>query len=204
MKRANRLTKKDQPKSDLTGNKEGESSTTNGGSGTPEITARSRQSLSEYSGNRENGNEQETERVNELFLQQEKELIELKEALRESQNERQATSMAYQEMSKRLSNSIPITPGPNINKPRMPRPQDAAYQAVMQLKEKNEQGQESEATNEGNEMLRLFSHLTNTLKDTSKSDVNLPPKIYGDDDKWEGWYKQWRTYLQAKEWSRRF
>jgi hypothetical protein len=95
MKGANRLTKKDQPKSDLNGNKEGESSPTNGGNGTLEITARSRQSLSEYSGNREGGNEQEMERVNELFLQQEKELIELKEALRESQNERQATSMAY-------------------------------------------------------------------------------------------------------------
>jgi hypothetical protein len=26
------------------------------------------------------------------------------------------------------------------------------------------------------------------------------PKFYGDDDKWEGWYKQWRAYLQAKEW----
>jgi hypothetical protein len=59
MKGANRLTKKDQPKSDLTGNKEGESSTTNGGNGTPDITARSRQSFSEYSGNKEDENEQE-------------------------------------------------------------------------------------------------------------------------------------------------
>ncbi len=103
-------------------------------------------------------------------------------------------------MSERLSNSIPITPGPNINKPRMPRPQDTAYQFVMQLKEKNEQEQESESANDGKEMLRQFSNLTNALKDTSKSDVNLPRKFYGDDDKWEGWYKQWRAYLQAKDW----
>ncbi len=39
------------------------------------------------------------------------------------------------------------------------------------------------------------------MKDTTtKSDVNLPPKFYGDDEKWEGWYNQWRAYLQAKEW----
>ena len=41
-------------------------------------------------------------------------------------------------------------------------------------------------------MLKLFSHLTNALKDTSKSDVNMAPKFYGDDDEWEGWYKQSR------------
>jgi hypothetical protein len=138
MKGASKLTKKDQPESDLTANKEGERSTTNGGSGTPEITARSRQSLGEYSGNREDGNEQEMKRMNEQFLQQDRELFELKAALRESQIKRQATSMAYREMSEKLSNSIPITPGPNINKPRMPRPQDAAYQAVMQSKERDD------------------------------------------------------------------
>jgi hypothetical protein len=123
MKGVSKLTKKDQPKSDLITNKEGESPTTNSGGRTPEITARSRQSLSEYTGNREDVNKQEMDRMNEQFLQQEKELIELKGALRESQIERQATSMAYGEMSERLSNSMPITPGPNINKPRMPRPQ---------------------------------------------------------------------------------
>ena len=106
-------------------------------------------------------------------------------------------------MSERLTNSVPITPGPNINKPRAPRPQDTAYQAVMQQKE-NEQAQEGEQYTDGNdggrEMLKLFTHLTSALKDTSKSDVSLPPKFYGDDDKWEGWYKQWRAYLQAKDW----
>ncbi len=65
----------------------------------------------------------------------------MEEALRESQEQRQATSMAYKEISQKLTNSIPITPGPNINKPRIPRPQDTAYQAVMQLKEKSEQEQ---------------------------------------------------------------
>ena len=72
----------------------------------------------------------------------------------------------------------------------------------MQQKENEQiQAQESESTNEGErDMLKLFTNLTYALKDTSKSDVSLPPKYYGDDDKWEGWYKQWRAYLQAKDW----
>ena len=200
MKASSKLTKKDPSKNDLTSNRESESSTNSGGS-TPEITARSRLSLGEHAGNREGGNEQEMERMNEQFLQQERELLELKEALRESQIEKQATSIAYREVSEKLSNSVLLTPGPNINKPRIPRPQDAAYQAVMQSKEKIEDKPEVDSTNDsGNEMLKLFTHLTNALKDTSKSDVNMPPKFYGDDDKWEGWYKQWRAYLQAKDW----
>ncbi len=86
------------------------------------------------------------------------------------------------------------TPGPNINKPRVPRPQDTAYQVVIQQKE-IEQEYENEPTNDGREMLKLFTHLTSALKDTTKSDVKMPPKFYGDDEKWEGWYKQWRAYL---------
>ena len=200
MKASSKLTKKDPSKNDLTSNRESESSTNSGGS-TPEITARSRLSLGEHAGNREGGNEQEMERMNEQFLQQERELLELKEALRESQIESQATSIAYREVSEKLSNSVLLTPGPNINKPRIPRPQDAAYQAVMQPKGMIEQKPEVDSTNDGGkEMLKLFTHLTNALKDTSKSDVNMPPKFFGDDDKWEGWYKQWRAYLQAKDW----
>ena len=38
------------------------------------------------------------ERMNEQFLQQERELLDLKEALRESQIESQATSIAYREV----------------------------------------------------------------------------------------------------------
>ena len=140
--------------------------------------------------------------MNEHVMQQQRELKDLREALRESHEQRQATSMAYMEISERLTNSVPLTPGPNINKPKVPRPQDAAYQAVMQQKEV-EQEQEGEqytnANDGGREMLKLFTHLTTVLKDTSKSDVSLPPKFYGDDDKWEGWYKQWRAYLQAKD-----
>ncbi len=136
--------------------------------------------------------------MTEHFTQQQKELQELKEALKESQEQRQATSLAYIEVSQKLTNSVPITPGPNINRPRIPRPQDAAYQAVMQSKRNEDEGESTD--DESKDMLKLDPNLANALKDTSKTDVNLPLKFYGDDDKWEGWYKQWRAYLQAKEW----
>jgi hypothetical protein len=43
------------------------------------------------------------------------------------------------EISQKLTNSVPITPGPNINKPRIPRPQDTAYQEIMIAKEKSKE-----------------------------------------------------------------
>jgi hypothetical protein len=86
---------------------------------TPEIMARSRQSLTGF-----------TTKMKKINRQ--RELEDLKEALKESQEQRQATSIAYMKISQKLTNSVPITPGPNINKPRVTRPQDTAYQAVMQ------------------------------------------------------------------------
>ncbi len=184
-------------KGDLTTIREIESYGASSGDSTPEISARTRQSLEEYSASKQDDKYKRIEMMTERFTQQQKELEELKEALRESQEQRQATPLAYIEVSQKLTNSVPITPGPNINRPRIPRPQDAAYQAVMQSKRNEDEG---ESTDENKDMLKLFSNLANALKDTSKTDVNLPPKFYGDDDKWEGWYKQWRAYLQAKEW----
>ncbi len=58
----------------------------------------------------------------------------------------------------------------------------------MQSKEREEN--DEGLGNDDNNVLKLFSHLVNALKGTTKSDVNLPPKFYGDDDKWDGWYKQ--------------
>ena len=200
MKASSKLTKKEQPKGENANAKEITNSEASSGLTTPEIIARSRKSLEGLSLGNDDERDQQMDYITEQYSQQQKELEELKEALKESQEQRQATSIAYREMSERLTNSVPITPGPNINKPRVPRPQDTAYQAVMQQKE-NEQAQEGESyttDDGGREMLRLFTHLTSALKDTSKADVSLPPKFYGDDEKWEGWYKQWRAYLQAK------
>jgi len=138
------------------------------------------------------------ELMNEQFTNQQKELMALKEALRYSEEEKKAASKAYMEISHKLTNSVPLTPGPNINRPRIPRPQDAAYQEIMIADEKSKE--EDESNTEQDKMLTLFTNLANALKSSTKSDVSLPPKFYGDDDKWEGWYKQWRAYLQAKGW----
>ena len=100
-----------------------------------------------------------------------------------------------------MTNSVPITPGPNVNKPRVQRPQDAAYQtAVKTILEKENEGKGDGTMKDEKDVLKIFTHLANALNETSKTDVNLPPKFYGDDDKWEARYKQWRAYLQAKEW----
>jgi hypothetical protein len=93
----------------------------NSGTTTPEIEARPRQSLAEYSSTNEEGKDREIEMMTDHFYIQQRKFEELEEALRESQEQRQATSMAYKEISQKLTNSIPITPGPNINKPRIPR-----------------------------------------------------------------------------------
>ena len=121
------------------------------------------------------------------------------QALQYSQTERLETSQAYAEISQKLSNSVPITPGPNVNKPRLPRPQDLAYQTASQNHE-NEKDDDNDDTSEEKNILKIFSHLTNVLKETNKADVNMPTKFNGDDNNWEAWSKQWRAYLQAKEW----
>jgi hypothetical protein len=197
MKQTSKATRKEPPKGDSsTTIRKIESYGASIGDSTPEISARTRQSLEEHTADKQDDKDKQIEMMNEHFTQQQKELEELKEALTYSQEQRQATSVAYMEISQKLTNSIPIIPGPNINKPRIPRPQDnTAYQEIMNAKEKDEE--EGESATEHNDILKLFSNLVNALKDTSKADVNLPPKFYGDDDKWEGWYKQWRAYLQV-------
>ncbi len=101
-----------------------------------------------------------------------------------------------------MTNSIQRTTVPNVNKPRVPRPQDTAYQEAVRavsLKETDEGNEEGSKIQE-EDLFKIFSNLASAVTETSKTDVRLPPKFYGDDDKWESWYKQWRAYLQAKEW----
>ena len=171
MKATSKLTKKEQPKSENANSKESANNEPSSEETTPEIVARSRRSLTGISAGHEDEKDQHIDMMELQVRQQQRELEDLKEALKESQEQRQATSMAYREISERLTNSVPITPGPNINKTRVPRPQDTAYQAVIQQKE-IEQECEDEPTNDGREMLKLFTHLTSALKDTAKSDIN--------------------------------
>ena len=140
---------------------------------TPEISARSRLSLDGTMAHREDEKEDQILQLQALLREQSLQLEETQQALRYSQTERHETSQAFAEISQKLSNSVPLTPGPNINKPKLPRPQDLAYQAALksQAKETDEEKDPSEENN----MLKIFSHLTNVLKETNKTDVNMPP-----------------------------
>jgi hypothetical protein len=135
MKAGSKLTKKEQPIGDNTNGKEITNGEASSGLTTPEIMARPRKSLEGITMGNDEEKDQQIELMTEQFIQQQRELEDLKEALKESQEQRQATSRAYREISERLTNSVPITPGPNINKPRVPRPQDCQNSSSVLYRE---------------------------------------------------------------------
>ena len=138
-------------------------------SSTPEISARSRLSLDGTMAQREDEKEEQILQLQALLREQSQQLEETQQARRYSQTERQETSQAFAEVSQKLSNSIPLTPGPNLNKPRQPRPQDLAYQVMIQNQAKaidvNEENNQAE-----DKIMQIFSHLTNVLKETTKTE----------------------------------
>ncbi len=106
------------------------------------------------------------------------------------------------EAIKRITEGLPISPGPNLMRPRTPRAQDMAYQAILEAAEK-ERNESKPKTDE--EMFEgLVINLAALLKATTKVDIASPPKFKGDDTKRENWYKQLRAYLQAKGWLKTF
>jgi hypothetical protein len=86
--------------------------------------------------------------------------------------------------------------------PRVPRPQDIAYQEVLKQRQATEQqtmdSLDEYQTEKG--VLKLFSKLAQALTDSNNSDVSTPPHFSGKDDEWETWYSQFRTYLKGKGW----
>jgi hypothetical protein len=81
------MTKKEAPKGDFTSTKGIENNGSSSGETTPEITARTRQSLEEYSANMQDDKDQQIEMMNEQFTNQQQELMALREALRNSLEE---------------------------------------------------------------------------------------------------------------------
>jgi hypothetical protein len=65
---------------------------------------------------REDEKEAQFLQLKALLQEQSQQLEQTQEALRYSQTERQETSQAFAKVSQKLSNSIPLTPGSNINK----------------------------------------------------------------------------------------
>jgi hypothetical protein len=79
-------------------------------SSTPEISARSRQSLDGLTIQREDEKEIQILQLQALLQEQSQQLEEAQQALRYSQTERHETSQAFAEISQKLSNSVPLTP----------------------------------------------------------------------------------------------
>jgi hypothetical protein len=102
MKGANKLTKKEAPKGDFTSTKgiDGiEGSGSSGGESTPEVKARTIESLGGNSENKQGEKDQLMEMMCEEFINQQQELMALREALRYNQEEKKAASVAYMEIS---------------------------------------------------------------------------------------------------------
>jgi len=122
-------------------------------------------------------------RMQEKIDEYERQMLIAQQIIKEQENDKNDKF----ETIKRITEALPTTPGPNLMRPKTPRAQDVAYQAIIEATEK-EKGEDKPKTNE--EMLAgLVMNLAASLKATSKADIACPPKFKGDDAKWENWYK---------------
>jgi hypothetical protein len=88
--------------------------------------------------------------------------------------------------------------------PRVPRPQDVAYQAALKDQQDNNAKQTAEELKTEDGIMRLFSKLVQALIDNNNADVSTPPHFSGKDEVWETRYRQFRTYLKGKGWLEAF
>ena len=100
--------------------------------------------------------------------------------------------------------SMPVPSSPLGLTPRLPRPQDVAYQAALKGQQDTTAQKTVEEFKSEEGILKLFSKLANALTETNNSDVSTPPNFSGKDDEWETWYSQFRTYLKGKGWLETF
>jgi hypothetical protein len=140
-------------------------------------------------------------------LELEKQIKRLQERLNETeqaQAESVSTTRASDSNTRPAPTYQPDTPAsPHGLTPRVPHPQDVAYQDAL----KRGKDQDNEKTIEEMEnfkseagILSVFSKLAQALNDSNNSNVSTPPHFTGKDDEWETWYSQFRTYLKGKGW----
>jgi hypothetical protein len=112
--------------------------------------------------------------MQEKIDEYERQMLIAKETIKEHENDKMETM-------KKITDALPTTPGPNMMRPKTPRAQDIAYQAILEATEK-EKGEDKPKTNE--EVLAgLVFNLAASLKATSKADIACPPKFKRDDAK---------------------
>ena len=133
-------------------------------------------------------------------LELEKQIKRLQERLKETEQARAesaSTTRASAPTTRPAPTYLPDTPAsPHGLTPRVPRPQDVAYQEALKLGK----DQDNEKTIEEMEqfkseagILHMFSKLAQALTENNNSDVSMPPHFTGKDDEWETWYSQFRT-----------
>ena len=69
--------------------------------------------------------------------------------------------------------------------PRVPRPQDVAYQAALQDHKEHKALETAEEFKSEDGIMRLFSKLAQALTDNNNADVSTPPHFSGKDEEWE-------------------
>jgi hypothetical protein len=82
--------------------------------------------------------------------------------------------------------------------PRVPQPQDVAYQAALKDQQDNNAKETAEELKTEDGIMRLFSKLAQALTDNNDADVSTPPHFSGKDE------EQFRTYLKGKGWLETF
>ena len=104
-----------------------------------------------------------------------------------------------------LQYATPIKPtvtDPTLT-PRVPRPQDIAYQERIRRQKEQEETMKTDPTAGPNPeiFLAVLQNLANIVIDNKNAtDVTEPPKFSGRTEDWDTWYQQFRTYLKAKGW----
>ena len=134
-------------------------------------------------------------RMQEKIDEYERQILMAKETIREQENDKIETL-------KKITEALPTTPGPNMMRPKTPRAQNVAYQAILEATQKEKEDNKPKTNEEA--LTGLVVNLVASLKATTKVDIASPPKFKGDDTKWKSWYKQLRAYLQAKGWLKTF
>ena len=97
---------------------------------------------------------------------------------------------------------MPMPASPLGLTPRVPRPQDVAYQEALKEQQDNKALETADELKTEDGIMRLFSKLAQALTDNNNADVSTPPHFSGKDEEWETWYSQFRTYLKGKGWTR--
>jgi hypothetical protein len=102
------------------------------------------------------------------------------------------------------SRSMALPSSPLGLTPRVPRPQDVAYQEALKDQQDNKALETAEELKTEDGIMRLFSKLAQALTDNNNADVSTPPHFSSKDEEWETWYSQFRTYLKGKGWLEKF